>query len=208
MAIADLNLRFLNSPTHFAFASLLHRELTLEHRSVIQTGFLGLAVREKHMITRRWPNRLVHSKKDKPSLRDFNRWLGWPDMVPERWLEWKRREELPEVEWLNWLGLAGSQSRLGFELQLEDIVLGYTSDDESGDGLEKAMDGVALDGVAQEGRGTLDYDSEATIDANDWAAEVQLKADEDELKKAEAEEAETLKDKGKKKSKKSKKSKK
>ncbi|KAM4055726.1 MYND finger domain-containing protein [Hirsutella rhossiliensis] len=95
--------RYLLFPGHFAFASLIDPRAVDEHRSVVQAGFLGLAAREKHLITRRWPNRLVHSKKDKPSLRDFNRWLGWPSTVPLRWLEWKRCGDVSNQEWDSWM---------------------------------------------------------------------------------------------------------
>ncbi|KND89023.1 hypothetical protein TOPH_06313 [Tolypocladium ophioglossoides CBS 100239] len=177
--------RFLSSPAHFGFESLMDPETTVEHRSIIQTGFLGLAVREKQIITRRWPNRLVHSKKDKPSLRDFNRWLSWPAMLPERWLEWKLCGESPEDEWRKWMKIAVSKPRLAVELALQDIVSGQKSDDETEDGFERDMGAVSLkDG------GAPDYDPEATIDATVSVLERDLKGDEDDLIKDERKEDE------------------
>lgn len=123
-----------------------------EHRSVVQTGFMGLAVREKHLVTRRWPNRLVHSKKDKPSLRDFNRWLGWPSTVPLRWLEWKRCGDVTNEDWDSWMQLATSMSRFTFEQALESIMTGVLSDDgeaEAGEVADKQPDHVQSGGGSE-----------------------------------------------------------
>lgn len=55
--------------------------------------------KDKNTITRRWPNRLVHSKSDEPSLRDFERHVGWFDTMPQRWIEWKRVADADDNEW-------------------------------------------------------------------------------------------------------------
>ncbi|KID82618.1 MYND finger family protein, partial [Metarhizium majus ARSEF 297] len=55
--------------------------------------------KDKNTITRRWPNRLVHSKSDEPSLWDFERHVGWFDTMPQRWIEWKRVADADDNEW-------------------------------------------------------------------------------------------------------------
>ncbi|KJZ73421.1 hypothetical protein HIM_07215 [Hirsutella minnesotensis 3608] len=124
-------LRYLHSPARFAFASLMEPAAQAEHVSVILTGFLGLVTRDKHSIVRKWPNRLVHSKKDKPGLKDFNRALGWPMPAPQHWLEWKRCADVPLLRWNEWMKIATSMSRPAFESALESIVSGQTGDEDS-----------------------------------------------------------------------------
>ncbi|KHN97544.1 MYND finger family protein [Metarhizium album ARSEF 1941] len=89
---------FINSAKLFAFHLAIDEE-TANNRSVFKTGFMGMEYKEKNTVTRRWPNRLVHSKGDKPSLRDFNRHVGWLDSMPQRWMEWRRVGDVSSHEW-------------------------------------------------------------------------------------------------------------
>ncbi|ODA81265.1 hypothetical protein RJ55_04229 [Drechmeria coniospora] len=84
--------RYLQQSDIFGFDGLIDDDEPV--RSVVTDGFVGIKVRQKHRITKRWPNRLVHSRKESPTLRDFNRWLGWAELAPERWLEWTRVDDL------------------------------------------------------------------------------------------------------------------
>ncbi|QLI69201.1 uncharacterized protein G6M90_00g055530 [Metarhizium brunneum] len=90
--------RFMHDAKLFAFHLSTDSE-TDKETSVFKTGFLGMEYKDKNTITRRWPNRLVHSKSDEPSLRDFERHVGWFDTMPQRWLEWKRVADADDNEW-------------------------------------------------------------------------------------------------------------
>ncbi|KJK79340.1 hypothetical protein H634G_04931 [Metarhizium anisopliae BRIP 53293] len=90
--------RFMQDAKLFAFHLSTDSE-TDKETSVFKTGFLGMEYKDKNTITRRWPNRLVHSKSDEPSLRDFERHVGWFDTMPQRWLEWKRVADADDNEW-------------------------------------------------------------------------------------------------------------
>ncbi|KAG8417018.1 hypothetical protein J3459_013071 [Metarhizium acridum] len=90
--------RFIENAKLFAFYLAIDCE-TDKEKSIFKTGFLGMEYKEKNTITRRWPNRLVHSKSDKPSLRDFDRHVGWFDTMPQRWIEWKRVDDAGDNEW-------------------------------------------------------------------------------------------------------------
>lgn len=68
-------------------------------------GVLGLRKQAKNIITRPWPTRLVHSAQQALSEEDFNNALGWGDNRPERWLEWKKMEEVPMVVFDKWLDM-------------------------------------------------------------------------------------------------------
>ncbi|PHH84598.1 hypothetical protein CDD83_1680 [Cordyceps sp. RAO-2017] len=126
--------RYLGSADHFAFAAFVKPgEDKDKQQSIIQSGFLGLQLREKHLITRRWPTRLVHSKKDKPSLRDFNRHIAWPDVTPKRWLEWKRVGDSTDDELETWASIAVSMRYRKFEEALLSMAKDK-QDDEGGDG--------------------------------------------------------------------------
>ncbi|OAA33969.1 MYND finger family protein [Metarhizium rileyi] len=92
--------RFLYNPGLFAFY-VSFALTTGNFDSVFKCGFLGLEYKEKNTITRKWPNRLVHSRNDKPTLRDFNRYVGWFDNVPQRWIEWRRVDDYDETQWEN-----------------------------------------------------------------------------------------------------------
>ncbi|KAK5994601.1 hypothetical protein PT974_05080 [Cladobotryum mycophilum] len=75
-------------------------------RSVILKGHLGFQLRAKNTITPRWPNRLVYNKTSRPTLREFNRWIGWANVMPERWLEWKKIRDVKNEELDKWLKIA------------------------------------------------------------------------------------------------------
>ncbi|KAH7308116.1 hypothetical protein B0I35DRAFT_483397 [Stachybotrys elegans] len=72
----------------------------LQDQSSVREG-IGLSLRAKQTVVRRWPNRLVHSKTDKPSLRDFKRWIAWPH-IPFRWIEWRKSQDVNYKDWLKW----------------------------------------------------------------------------------------------------------
>ncbi|KAM5372074.1 hypothetical protein ACJZ2D_007724 [Fusarium nematophilum] len=85
---------YLNETHHFKILSdIAESEQTV--KGITAVGFAGLEFKQKNTVTRRWPYCLVHSPKDAPSLKDFNRWLGWGDNKPERWLEWKKVDDPP-----------------------------------------------------------------------------------------------------------------
>lgn len=93
--------RFLYDPEFFGFHLFMDYSTTVAE-SVFKTGFLGTEYKEKNTITRRWPNRLIHSKSDKPGIEAFDRYLGWFDLLPQRWLEWKRVGDADDVDWRWW----------------------------------------------------------------------------------------------------------
>lgn len=65
-------------------------------RSIVESGFLGLVCMDENIITRSWPNRLIHHRDEDPGLQKFNRYLGWVDNKAERWLEWQLEKPLGE----------------------------------------------------------------------------------------------------------------
>jgi hypothetical protein len=67
------------------------------------TDFFGLVLKSKNTVVKRWPNRLVHGKNDKPTVKDFNRYLGWADTVPRRWIEWKLVADPDRDAWQSYL---------------------------------------------------------------------------------------------------------
>ena len=69
-----------------------HKELHTRGPDEFYEIFMNLGLKSDNKVTPRWPNRLVYSSTDCPSARGFNRWLGWPDTAPQRWLEWQRIE--------------------------------------------------------------------------------------------------------------------
>lgn len=82
---------------------------------MFKTGFLGTEYKEKNTITRRWPNRLIYSKSDKPGIENFDRHLGWSDLLPQRWLEWKRVGDADDDDWLMW-------SKIVLETTWEEMI--------------------------------------------------------------------------------------
>ncbi|CAM1510194.1 Fc.00g005290.m01.CDS01 [Cosmosporella sp. VM-42] len=67
------------------------------HKGITQCGLaelykiiVNLELQSQNTVVPRWANRLVHEDTDTPSKQHFNRWLGWPDTAPQRWLEWKK----------------------------------------------------------------------------------------------------------------------
>ncbi|KAG5949363.1 hypothetical protein E4U53_005906 [Claviceps sorghi] len=91
----------LHDPKLFGF-HLMRQDETKHMASVVETGFLGLECTRKNRITKRWPNRLVHSRSDKPGVEKFNTYVGWVDTKPQRWLEWQLEEPLDEEELDYW----------------------------------------------------------------------------------------------------------
>ncbi|KAG5991330.1 hypothetical protein E4U43_004050 [Claviceps pusilla] len=85
----------------FAFHLLGQGDMQ-DTRSIVDVGFLGLECMRKNRITKRWPNRLIHSRSDKPGLEKFNRYAGWVDNKPQRWLEWQLEEPLDEEHFDYW----------------------------------------------------------------------------------------------------------
>ncbi|KAK7408096.1 hypothetical protein QQX98_009751 [Neonectria punicea] len=92
-------------------------------RGLAATGFLGLALKARNSITRRWPNRLVHNRTDIPTLRDFNRWLGWGNNMPQRWFEWKKFSDVKSEEWQKHFDLALSEEKATSSGTLRELNL-------------------------------------------------------------------------------------
>lgn len=149
------------SQLHFAFPSLGGRDRVDEHRSIFRTGFLGLTPRDKNVVTRRWPGRLVHDKSDEPSERDFNRRIGWPTAVPLRWLEWRRSGDVGAAERLRWVEVATTTPRdlvediLVFQILGLDFVIGGDDDGAGGGAGEAGERGRA---ARRDGSGDGDAD--------------------------------------------------
>ncbi|KAJ6441516.1 MYND finger family protein [Purpureocillium lavendulum] len=118
--------KYFASAETFSFLSLMPLDKPVKmHQSVFQTGFLGMTVRDKHMVATRWPLRLVHSRNDKPSLRDFNRYMGWATQIPLRHIEWMFSGEDPrDCEWELWMALAQQRTKEVYLKQLARIVNG------------------------------------------------------------------------------------
>lgn len=74
-------------------------------RSIFQTGWLGLQFKRKNTVKPRWQNRLM-SKTGKilteEDARNLRRWMSWSTTKPERWLEWKKVEDVSEPLWLTY----------------------------------------------------------------------------------------------------------
>ncbi|KAH7140702.1 hypothetical protein EDB81DRAFT_692084 [Dactylonectria macrodidyma] len=90
--------RYLASEHYFNLLNVL-ADVEQPERGLTATKFFGIGLKRKNTITSRWPNRIVHKRTDAPSLLDFNRWLGWTDVRPERWLEWKRFGDVSDEAW-------------------------------------------------------------------------------------------------------------
>ncbi|KAG6003579.1 hypothetical protein E4U21_001866 [Claviceps maximensis] len=95
---------YLRDPKLFGFYLLGH-EGRENMRSVVETGFLGLECMRKNKITKRWPNRLIHSRSDNPGIEKFDRYVGWVDNKPQRWLEWQLEEPLDDEQLDFWARL-------------------------------------------------------------------------------------------------------
>ncbi|KAI5457761.1 hypothetical protein BGZ63DRAFT_433269 [Mariannaea sp. PMI_226] len=110
--------RFLTRP-HF-FESLNSAELVKRPdlvtfprgKGLTATEFLGIALRARNAVTRRWPNRVVFSSKDRPGLRNFNRWIGWAQHTPLRWLEWEKIGDISQEAWNYYHYLASEESNI------------------------------------------------------------------------------------------------
>ncbi|PNP39966.1 hypothetical protein TGAMA5MH_08232 [Trichoderma gamsii] len=91
--------RYLTDPLIFNFNMLEAEDL---HRSIFQTGWLGLEFKKKNTVKPRWQNRLmprtgkILTEEDATNLR---RWMSWSTTKPERWLEWKK---IGDVSWAKW----------------------------------------------------------------------------------------------------------
>ncbi|RCI11014.1 hypothetical protein L249_5255 [Ophiocordyceps polyrhachis-furcata BCC 54312] len=94
---------YFESDRVFGFEAVVDPKADEEPSTILQTGLLGAFIRKKHLITRPWPNRLVHSKGARPSRRDFLRYVGWPLFSPQRWLEWRRVSDVSHEVWVKWL---------------------------------------------------------------------------------------------------------
>lgn len=90
---------YLTDPLIFNFNMLEAEDL---HRSIFQTGWLGLEFKKKNTVKPRWQNRLmprtgkILTEEDATNLR---RWMSWSTTKPERWLEWKK---IGDVSWAKW----------------------------------------------------------------------------------------------------------
>lgn len=113
---------YLSCPHYFHLLNVISPYEQTE-RGLSATGFLGLSLKPKNIVTRRWPNRLVHNRKDTLSLRDFNRWLAWGDNMPERWLEWKRFHDVDAETWDRFLDLSLAEDKARVKGKLEELGL-------------------------------------------------------------------------------------
>lgn len=111
---------YLGSPHYFHLLNVISPYDQTE-RGLSATGFLGLSLKPKNTVTRRWPNRLVHNRKDTLSLRDFNRWLAWGDNMPERWLEWKRFDDVCTETWDRFFQLSLAEDKARVRGTLEEM---------------------------------------------------------------------------------------
>ncbi|KOS20762.1 hypothetical protein ESCO_004378 [Escovopsis weberi] len=57
---------------------------------VVAEREMGLKLKKRNTVCRQWPNLPPRTKDRTLTLRDFNRWVGFPRVVPVRWLEWRR----------------------------------------------------------------------------------------------------------------------
>lgn len=94
-----------------------------------------MVFQDKNHVTKRWPGRLIHNKADKPSKLLFDRAVGWPDVNPARWLEWKREDTVPDSIYLDWLQKRAAHHY--FESQGIDIGGLIIDDKEQGKAKEK-----------------------------------------------------------------------
>ncbi|KAF7549131.1 hypothetical protein G7Z17_g6612 [Cylindrodendrum hubeiense] len=150
---------YLSSPHYFHLLNMVSPYSQFE-RGLTATGFLGLSLKPKNTITRRWPNRLVHNRKDAPTLRDFNRRLGWGDNLPERWLEWKKFDDISPETWNKLFSMALAEDRARANGGLAEL------------GLEDTIKGILLNQKAQLGENEADDDEqEMTDDVEDTSKE-------------------------------------
>ncbi|PFH62625.1 hypothetical protein XA68_12699 [Ophiocordyceps unilateralis] len=113
---------YLLDPEYYGFNLLLDLGSMDRPRSVLQTGIMGLQLRDKHIITQPWPNRHVYHDNAKPSAKDFDRWISWPCLKPQRWLEWKRVGDVEHRVWWDCLGRAYELSAQGVTDELKACV--------------------------------------------------------------------------------------
>lgn len=120
--VLTFTISYLSCPHYFHLLNVISPYEQTE-RGLSATGFLGLSLKPKNIVTRRWPNRLVHNRKDTLSLRDFNRWLAWGDNMPERWLEWKRFHDVDAETWDRFLDLSLAEDKARVKGKLEELGL-------------------------------------------------------------------------------------
>lgn len=118
--VLTFTISYLGSPHYFHLLNVISPYDQTE-RGLSATGFLGLSLKPKNTVTRRWPNRLVHNRKDTLSLRDFNRWLAWGDNMPERWLEWKRFDDVCTETWDRFFQLSLAEDKARVRGTLEEM---------------------------------------------------------------------------------------
>ncbi|PHH68176.1 hypothetical protein CDD80_199 [Ophiocordyceps camponoti-rufipedis] len=140
---------FLESPTHFGFNSIsfstsesksailvdesiirlkpkLKSKPNPNPRSIVEEGFLGLHMQRQNTITQRFPNRVVHKAADVPCVDEFERWMSWASVKPQRWLEWKRVGDEADCdfdEWMLWVSLTVKHLADEIELILAQSLL-------------------------------------------------------------------------------------
>ncbi|KAG6022118.1 hypothetical protein E4U19_005262 [Claviceps sp. Clav32 group G5] len=99
----------LQDRTLFGFHLLAHDDVECKC-TLLNVGFLGLEYMRKNKITKRWPNRLISSRSDKPGLEKFDKYVGWVDNKPQRWLEWQLEERSDEEELEFWFNMCNTMT--------------------------------------------------------------------------------------------------
>ncbi|KAI9158920.1 lactose permease [Paramyrothecium foliicola] len=139
----------------FKFNTTLPFRRDGEYSCIFPLGFLGLTPKAKNTVTRRWPNRVVHGKKSEPSMQDVDRWISWVDNQPERWLEWKKTEDVKDEVLRPWIDFAVHREMKLLRAQMDPLgdcsstegPYSETGSDADGEG-EGEGDQALKDGIA------------------------------------------------------------
>ncbi|KAG6209117.1 hypothetical protein E4U35_007592 [Claviceps purpurea] len=111
----------LQDRTLFGFHLLAHDDVECKC-NLLNGGFLGLEFMRKNKITKRWPNRLISSRSDKPGLEKFNKYVGWVDNKPQRWLEWQLEERLDEEALEFWFNMSNTMTLPEMRTVMKHVV--------------------------------------------------------------------------------------
>ncbi|KAG6118807.1 hypothetical protein E4U13_008251 [Claviceps humidiphila] len=111
----------LQDRTLFGFHLLAHDDVECKC-TLLNVGFLGLEYMRKNKITKRWPNRLISSRSDKPGLTKFNKYVGWVDNKPQRWLEWQLEERSDEEELEFWFNMCSTMTLQEMRTVMRHVV--------------------------------------------------------------------------------------
>ncbi|KAG5960551.1 hypothetical protein E4U58_004633 [Claviceps cyperi] len=111
----------LQDRTLFGFHLLAHDDVECKC-NLLNGGFLGLEYMRKNKITKRWPNRLISSRSDKPGVEKFNKYVGWVDNKPQRWLEWQLEERPDEEELEFWFNMCNTMTLQEMRTVMRHVV--------------------------------------------------------------------------------------